>query len=336
MEKTIEPIQPSFIREHFSGNPLPLIIRSGAPQTKLPDWIQSNRELFEDDLVKHGSILFRGFGIDSPELFSNFMTCFDTQPLPYMFRSSPRKELNKEIKNIYQSTTYPNDRTILLHNETSYSRIWGRKIIFCCLQPALSGGETPIADSRKVYEAIPSQLRERFEKHGVKYLRNLFPTLGMPWQEVFQTENQEVAQEICRKFNIQLTFLDKSHATISWVKPASYKHPVSGENTWFNHIFFFNKYSLYEEIGLTKDDSLPEEMLPSNTYFGDGSPITFEDYQLLKKAYSQNTVTFSYEKGDVLVLDNMLTAHGRMPYKGDRVIATAIIESFEDKDYYTV
>ena len=77
-------------------------------------------------------------------------------------------------------------------------------------------------------------------------------------------------------------------------------------------------------------------MLPSNTYFGDGSPITFEDYQLLKKAYSQNTVTFPYEKGDVLVLDNMLTAHGRMPYKGDRVIATAIIESFEDKDYYTV
>jgi alpha-ketoglutarate-dependent taurine dioxygenase len=309
---------------------LPIQISPADNGIQLAEWVKSNRDAFEGYLIRHGGILFRGFGINSVEKFNDFMKCFNTEPLPYMFRSSPRAEIDKSIKNIYLSTSYPNDRSINMHNESSYSRVWGAKIVFCCIKPAEQGGETPLADSRKVLNDISAPLVEKFRSKGVKYRRNLLPDLGMPWQEVFQTKEKSVARNICDKNEIDCRFVNGDHVVIEWVKPAVYRHPVSKEETWFNHVLFFNKFSRYEELGLGQDDFLPEEYLTSDTFFGDGSEITYPEYLEIRNAYQKNMLVFDYEKGDVIFLDNMLSAHGRMPYKGDRTIATAIIEATYD------
>lgn len=315
-----------------SGQVLPLLITPGK-SNDLIAWIMANRQQFEQELVTHGGILFRGFAIDTVDAFNEFMKCFNTDPLPYMFRSSPRKELDQSIKNIYTSTIYPNERTINMHNESSYSRVWGRKIVFCCIVPAAKGGETPIVDCRKVLKDLSPALVSKFKTRGVKYRRNLFPDLGMPWQEVFQTDDLDAAQEICRKNNINWWFKDKDQLVIEWSKPAVYAHPVTGEETWFNHVYFFNKFSRYEELGLAHDDYLPQEYLTSETYFGDGSEVSYEEYAEIRDAYKKNLVVFPYCKGDIVFLDNMLAGHGRKPYEGDRTIATAIIEANYDMGY---
>lgn len=309
---------------------MPLVIQPTHDQSSLVEWVRTNKKEFEEDLAKYGAILFRGFKIKTAEDFNNFMKCFNTEALPYMFRSSPREELNKSIKNIYLSTSYPSDRQINMHNESSYSRVWGKKIVFCCIQPAAEGGETPIADSRKVLQDISPGLVDKFKTRGVKYRRNLIANIGMPWQEVFQTEDKSVVESTCRKNNIDYTFLSEEDLIIEWVKPAVYKHPVSRCETWFNHIFFFNKYSRYEELGLRPDDFLPAEYLASDTFFGDGSEISYAEYTEIKNAYNKNRIAFPYQQGDILFLDNMLTAHGRNAYKGQRTIATAIIEAAYD------
>ena len=312
----------------------PFLVKASPENTfDFGKWMDTNSESFESDLSLHGAILFRGFNIDTAEKFNSVVKCFKSEPLEYMFRSSPRVEISKSLKNVYLSTTYPNDRSIQLHNETSYSRIWGRKIIFCCIKPADKGGETPIADSRKILKDLQPELVEKFRRKGVRYVRHLFPELGMPWQEVFQTSNKDEVYKICEKFKINIEFQKSDKAIISWNKPAIYSHPDTNEETWFNHILFFNKYTLYDEIGLEKDDYMPEEMLPSNTYFGDNTEITYDEYLELTKAYANNKISFPYEKGDVLFLDNMITAHGRNPYEGDRTIATAIIEPVSDIGY---
>ena len=131
--------------------PLPLLITPSPEVADPVEWMTVHRKEFETELTRYGGILFRGFEIRTAADFNRFTKCFDTAPLPYMFRSSPRQELDKSLKNIYQSTSYPNDRSINMHNESSYSRVWGRKIVFCCLLPALEGGETPIADSERFY-----------------------------------------------------------------------------------------------------------------------------------------------------------------------------------------
>lgn len=309
---------------------LPLILTPEHRQLDAAQWVEANREKFEEDLANYGAILFRGFDIRKAEDFSRFMKCFNTEPLPYMFRSSPREELSKSIKNIYLSTSYPNDRSINMHNESSYSRVWGKKIIFCCITPAAEGGETPIADSRKVLQSINPELVDKFKAKGVKYRRNLIANIGMPWQEVFQTDDKAVVESTCRKNSIEYNFLSEEDLVIEWVKPAVYRHPISQCETWFNHIFFFNKFSRYEELGLQPDDYLPPEYLASDTFFGDGSEITYPEYTEIRDAYQKNKVVFPYQQGDILFLDNMLTAHGRSPYKGERTIATAIIEAAGD------
>jgi alpha-ketoglutarate-dependent taurine dioxygenase len=315
------------------GQVLPLLIKPKNPGLNLIDWLNKNKDQFEKELMKHGGILLRGFGIQSAEDFNNFMKCFNTEPLPYMFRSSPRKELDKTIKNIYLSTSYPSNRSINMHNESSYSRIWGKKIVFCCIKPSLKGGETPLADCRRVINDIRPDLVEKFRTRGVKYRRNLLPDLGMSWQEVFQTDDINVAKATCAKYHIAYKFDNEEKFVIEWLKPAVYRHPLSNEETWFNHVLFFNKYSRYEELGLSSNDSIPDEYLTSDTFFGDGSEITYEEYLEIKNAYLRNLVVFPYEKGDILFLDNMLTAHGRKPYQGDRIIATAIIEAAFDDGY---
>lgn len=312
---------------------LPLFIQSENKEADLIQWIQLNRTSFEEDLVKHGGVLLRGFGIRTAEDFNAFMKCFNTEPLPYMFRSSPRQELSATIRNIYLSTTYPNERSINMHNESSYSRVWGKRIVFCCLQPAAEGGETPIADSRKVLKDINPRLVARFREKGVKYRRNLLPEVGLPWQEVFQTTEKSVVKSICQKNNIEYSFKGDDHLVIEWIKPAIYQHPVSGEETWFNHVLFFNKFARYEELELDPEDLLPDEFLTSDTFFGDGAEISYQEFQQVKEAYVKNRIVIPYQKGDVLFLDNMLSAHGRNPYKGDRVIATAIIDAMYDEGY---
>lgn len=318
--------------EESRGQVLPLVIEPANAAVQLNDWILQHKQEFEQLLTRHGGILLRGFAIKTVEDFKNFMNCFDTAPLPYMFRSSPRTELDKSFAHIYHSTSYPNDRKINMHNESSYSRVWGKKIVFCCIKQASEGGETPIADSRSVLKSIHPELVEKFRAKGVKYRRNLLPDLGMHWQEVFQTDDTSIVEETCRKNNIDFTFHSEGHLVIEWVKKAVYQHPLSGEETWFNHVMFFNKYSRYEELDMDPGDELPEEYLTSDTFFGDGTPISYEEYRNIKEAYDKNLVIFPYLTSDIIFLDNMLAAHGRSTYKGERIIATAIIEPGFDQD----
>jgi alpha-ketoglutarate-dependent taurine dioxygenase len=309
---------------------LPLLIKPVKPELNLASWLESNKDQFEKELVQYGGILFRGFEVKDLNDFNTFLKCFNTDPLPYMFRSSPREELDKSVRNIYKSTIYPQERSITLHNESSYSRFWGKQIVFCCLKPAQEGGETPIADSRKILRDIDPELVNKFRQKGVKYLRNISPNLGMSWQEVFQTSDRDQAISICRKYDITYNFLDEHNLMLEWKKPAIYMHPATREETWFNHIYFFNKYTRYKELGVELEDDIPAEFLSSDTLFGDGSNISINEYRNIEQAYEKNTKCFRYSQGDILFLDNMLTAHGRRAYKGERTIATAIIEAMSD------
>ena len=301
-----------------SNQRLPLVMKPMIAGLILPHWVKENIETINREVAKHGAILFRGFHIDTVDKFQEFINAFGAEPLKYTQRSSPRYEV---AENVYHSTTYPADQVINMHSENSYAPSWAMRIVFCCIQPALEQGETPIADNRLVVKYLSPATREKFLQKGVKYVRNMSKGIGLSWQEVFQTTDRSVVEEECRNNKMEFEWKDDDRLVLSWYNKAIYNHPDTGEEIWFNHAFFFNKYALTEEM-LSSFES--DHQLPFNTYYGDGTEISKEEIEEIRNAYAKATIKFPWEKGDVLFVDNMMVAHGRSAYKGERKIVVSM------------
>jgi alpha-ketoglutarate-dependent taurine dioxygenase len=54
----------------------------------------------------------------------------------------------------------------------------------------------------------------------------------------------------------------------------------------------------------------------------------------IRQAYRQETVAFPWQKGDLLMLDNMLVAHGRNPFSGERKVIVSMAEPHTRTESY--
>jgi alpha-ketoglutarate-dependent taurine dioxygenase len=281
-------------------------------------------------LLRHGGLLFRNFPIHSASEFQQFVTAVSGEPLAYKEQTSPRSRVHG---NIYTSTEYPPEHAIFLHNENSYSSTWPLKIMFFCVTAPQEEGETPIADVRRVLQRIPGEIRRRFEQHGWMLVRNFGTGYGLPWQTAFQTQDREEVDRQCSANRIQAEWLSGDRLRIRQRRPAVRKHPLTGEEVWFNHATFFHVSTLAPEVRAGLQAELAEEDLPYNTYYGDGSRIEPEVLDLLREAYERETIKFPWQKHDLLLLDNMLAAHGRSPFRGPRQIVVGMSEPYSvDQD----
>ena len=164
---------------------LPLVVQPNAC-LDLAAWAETQAAWIKTKLHHHGGLLFRGFDRDGIPALEPFLQALGGNLLDYSYRSTPRTQVSGKV---YTSTEYPASQTIPLHNEMAYSRQWPLRIAFLCLQPAVSGGMTPIADSRQVYDALPPELRSRWQQQQILYVRNYGGSLDLPWQTVFQTDD---------------------------------------------------------------------------------------------------------------------------------------------------
>jgi alpha-ketoglutarate-dependent taurine dioxygenase len=305
---------------------LPLVVQPGVNGIDPAAWATTNRPWIEQKLSVHGGVLFRGFNITSVELFRRFIAAVaGTEPLAYGERSSPRMAVGD---NIYTSTDYPPTESIFLHNENSYQQSWPMYIFFYCATPASDGGETPIADCRKVYERISPNVRERFIGRKWMYVRNFGDGFGLPWQTVFQTNEPSIVEEHCREHGIRAEWRSGNRLRISAIRNAVATHPRTGEPVWFNHATFFHVTTLQPSIRDALMTDYEGADLPTNTFYGDGTPIEPEVLDQLRDAYRRETVVFSWQANDVLLLDNMLAAHGRAPYTGERKVLVGMAHPY--------
>ncbi|WGV24585.1 TauD/TfdA family dioxygenase [Halotia branconii] len=302
---------------------LPLIIQPKFKDLNLQIWSQNNRDFIETNLLKYGGILFRGFDISTQDDFEGFVNVVCPQIMNYVEGATPRTKLSNKV---YTSTEFPPEHSIALHNELSYVITWPMKIWFCCIQPATVQGETPIADMRKVYQKISPQIRERFQEKGWMLVRNFGNGFGLPWQRSFATNDKADLAEYCRHAQIEFEWQDENHLKTHQVRPAIAQHPVTGDMVWFNHIVFWHVSSLEADFRNSFLSENSEENLPYNTYYGDGSPIETSVIEEIRAVIEQETKIFPWQKGDILMLDNMLVSHGRRPFSGARKILTAMGE----------
>jgi len=306
----------------------PLVIGaagSGGADVTLEEVFGEIRTLVEQHLLERGGLLFRGFNVDPLAGLGRFAAAFGHPLLSYDYASTPRSQVSEGV---YTSTEYPPHQAIPLHNEQSYSRAWPMKIWFHCVLSARSGGETPIADSREIYRRMDPGLRRRFEERGVMYVRNFGNGLDLPWTRVFNTERRELVEDFCREQGIEVEWKEDGELRTRQVCQSVARHPSTGEPVWFNQAHLFHPSALAPEVLEALLDAVGEEELPRTARFGDGSPIEDSVLDEIRGVLSELQIVFPWQSGDVLLLDNMLMAHARLPFEGPRKVVVAMAEPY--------
>ena len=302
---------------------LPLLFEPAAGGVDLENWISSHAKFVETQLERFGGVLFRGFDIASADELARLIEALAGEPLEYHERSSPRTEVGR---NVYTSTDYPARKHINLHNENSYQDNWPLKIFFLCTTPAQRGGMTPLADCRRVLARLSPETRQRFITKKWMLVRNFNDGFGLSWQTVFQTEDPVAVERYCRANQIQVEWKDDLRLRTKATRSAIARHPRTGEQIWFNHVMFFHVSSLEAGMRNALLQEFDQYDLPSNTFFGDGGLIESDVLDEIREAFERETVMFPWQRGDLLVLDNMLVAHGRTPYEGPRQILVGMAQ----------
>lgn len=302
------------------GRTLPATIRATREGLDLATWIGANRALVDCHLAEAGAVLLRDFTPAALDGFATVISAATAAQMEYRYRSTPRRSLHPGV---YSSTEYPASQTIPLHNEMSYARQWPGRIVFGCIVAPEQGGQTPICDSRKVYARIPETTRARFADAGVLYRRCYHEGIDLRWQDVFQTQAQDDVEAYCRAHDIAWEWT--ARGLVTWQRcQAVARHPASGAMVWFNQAHLFHVSALpptlrEQLVALHGEDSLPRQ-----AFLGTGAPIAEEDLAAIREAYAQESVQFDWQRGDVLLLDNVLAAHGRAPYAGARQIVVGL------------
>lgn len=277
--------------------------------------------VIEQALARHGVVLLRGFAIDGEGAFRDLACKLGGSLLSYDFASTPRSALGDGV---YSSTEYPAHQSIPLHNEQSYGRRWPLRIFFGCLQAAQLGGETPLADSGRVYQLLDPATRARLDARGVMYVRNYGGGLDLPWQKVFNTSDRAQVEALCRAQEIHCEWKDEGELRTRQRCQAVARHPRSQQLVWFNQAHLFHVSALAPETREALLDAVELGDLPRNAYYGDGAPLEDALLEEIRAAYARASWTFPWQTGDLLVVDNMQVAHGRRPFAGPRKVAVAM------------
>lgn len=279
----------------------------------LRQWCEANGPRVQELLLEHGVILFRGFPV-APSDFGAVAAAAAPSAIDYLGGTSARTRVDG---NVYLSTTFPAKYTLAQHFEMAYLRRWPLKIVFYCETPSPEGGETPVASARALIKRLDPRIVETFTEKKVMYVREMGPEFTRKWQDTFETTDKAVVETHCRSAGMDFEWLDGDRLRVRNVAQGTARHPQTGELTWFNSAHF-----LHAEL----------REIPNNgqsCFFGDGSPIDVGMLREVRAAFADVTVAFPWERGDVMLIDNMLASHGRNPFSGPRKILAWLAEPFD-------
>lgn len=303
---------------NIAGSTFPAILENRAGITSLDDciaWIKANKDQFETILSDAGALLFRGFPVDSAETFDAFSDAFGYDNFTYKESLSNAVRINF-TERVFTANEAPKDVEIYLHHEMAQTPIFPSKLFFFCKSAAEEGGATPLCRSDSLFTALKEQapeLAKDFADKGLKYTTRMPGAddansgQGRSWKSTLSVESVEQAEAKLADLGYSWVWQeDGSLEATTPVLPAV-KTLDDGKQVFFNQLIA--AYMGWKGV---------RENPASAITFGDGSHIPKEGLELVNSLSAQFTFDLPWQDGDVAIVDNYITMHGRRPFTGER------------------
>ncbi|MEZ6053368.1 MAG: TauD/TfdA family dioxygenase [Planctomycetaceae bacterium] len=301
--------------------------RATSPES-IQAWIRECRAEIEQHLRGAGAILFRGFGLKTPEDFDQFVSAFGEDNFPYEQSLSNAVRVVR-TERVFSANEAPADVKIFLHHEMAQTPIFPQKLFFFCEMAAAEGGATPLCRSDLLLERL-AQSTPQFiadcEKKGLKYT-NVMPGgddassgMGRSWRKTLQAEGREAAETRLRDFGYSWEWLDDDclRATTP-VLPAI--REISPERR-----SFFNQL-IAASSGWKDKRNDPSRAIT----YGDGQPLDHEAVLTASELAREFTFDVNWQPGDVALVDNCISMHARQPFTGTRKIWASLVNAEHQK-----
>jgi alpha-ketoglutarate-dependent taurine dioxygenase len=293
------------------------------PGADAESWVTEHLATIRELTAAHGAVLVRGLTpADRPAAVAAVRAVIG-EGLAEREGFAPR---DCHAPGVYSSSHWPADQPQCMHHELSYMTGAPGLLAFACVTPPASGGVTGLADAAAVLRDLPAELVERFERHGWRLTRSYNPLVGTAWQEAFGTADRAEVERYCADNDLAAAWHPDGTLTTTQTRPAVRTHPGTGERVWFNQIAFLNEWTMEPAVREFLVAEFGPVGLPFNTFAGDGSPLDKATVDLINEVYEKHTAREPWQRGDLMVVDNLRVAHSREPYRGDREVLVGLGE----------
>ncbi|MDQ1035476.1 alpha-ketoglutarate-dependent taurine dioxygenase [Streptomyces sp. V3I8] len=300
----------------------PPVLRAGAVHDARA-WAGAHRDALRAVVAGHGSVLVRGLGLGDPDTTADVFRLLSDSLMPDRESFAPRRTY---ADGVYSSSKWPPNQQMCMHHELSYALDLPGLMLFACLDAPDGGGATAVADAVDVLNALPGALTERFAREGWLLTRTYNDEIGATLAESFGTEDRAAVEGYCRSHAIETAWQDDGSLHTRQRRAAVVRHPVTGQPCWFNQIAFLNEWTMDPEVREYLVDVYGPDGLPFNTRHGNGDPIGEDVVREINAVYEAHTAREPWRSGDLLLVDNIRTAHGREPFEGPREVLAALAD----------
>jgi alpha-ketoglutarate-dependent taurine dioxygenase len=295
-------------------------------------YFSGRRAGLETLLERYDAVVLRGFGIVETADFEGLIEPWPPHILGYAGGAAPRPIVQGRVM---EATRYRSDRSIPLHQEMAYLPHYPRRLAFFSRVVAETGGATPIGDMRRLTMSVPEEIREAVEHRGILHERwyaaeshGYKDTVSVErgWQEAFYTQDRAKVEADCTAAGMACEWRPDGSLLVRYRLDGYVRRPRTHERLWFNqiHIMAPSRRVLGDAYETILERRARAEPITSDVRYGDGSLVPAPHIEMLLDLYEQVTVSFPWETGDVMFLDNFSVAHGRSPFTGRREVQVAL------------
>ena len=311
-------------QQHYQDSLFPLVYAAQANthSDAVQRWLAQHKSQIEMELEINGAVLFRDFGIVDDQGFDAFIRAFDWPSFTYEESLSNAVRQNR-TELVFTANEAPPSVSIFLHHEMAQTPIYPSKLFFFCEQAAASGGATPICRSDILLEQlqaeIPSFLKACEEK-GIRYSQtmpaenDLQSGQGRSWASTLSAANVEEAEAKLKRLNYQWQWQSDGSLSVTTPILPAVKMLQDGRKVFFNQLIA--AFRGWQDARNNSEKSI---------CYGDDSPISNNDMAVVIKLADELTFDIAWQTGDVVLVDNFVTMHGRRPFEGQRRVLASLV-----------